>query len=59
VAATAALANTISETDRRFYAGKLHACRFFFEWELPKVDPQLRFVASHSDVASAMPLDAF
>jgi butyryl-CoA dehydrogenase len=32
--------------DRDFYLGKLQACRFFFHWELPKVQPQLDLLAS-------------
>jgi alkylation response protein AidB-like acyl-CoA dehydrogenase len=42
-----------------FYDGKLRACRFFFEAELPKIRPQLAFVASSSDVAAGMPPGAF
>jgi alkylation response protein AidB-like acyl-CoA dehydrogenase len=34
--------------------GKLHACRFLFEVELPKVLPQLVFVRSLSDVSASM-----
>ena len=41
--------------DRDFVDGKLRACRFFFECELPKVDSLLAFVASGSDVASGAP----
>ncbi len=29
-----------------FYRGKLQACRFYFQWELPKVQPQLDLLAS-------------
>jgi hypothetical protein len=28
------------EDDVPFYRGKLQACRYFFEWELPKTGPQ-------------------
>lgn len=45
--------------DRDLADGKLHACRFFFECELPKVDALLAFVASRSDVASAAPARIF
>jgi hypothetical protein len=38
--------------DRDLVDGKLQACRFFFECELPKAEPLLTFVASRSDVAS-------
>jgi alkylation response protein AidB-like acyl-CoA dehydrogenase len=45
--------------DRDFVDGKLLACRYFFECELPKVDGLLTFVASRSDVASAAPTRIF
>ncbi|MES2298332.1 MAG: acyl-CoA dehydrogenase [Pseudomonadota bacterium] len=35
-----------SVLDRDFYLGKLQACRYFFNWELPKVAPQLDLLAS-------------
>jgi alkylation response protein AidB-like acyl-CoA dehydrogenase len=39
--------------------GKLRACRYFFECELPKADLLLAFVASGSTVASAAPAHIF
>jgi alkylation response protein AidB-like acyl-CoA dehydrogenase len=38
-----------------FVEGKLRACRFFYECELPKVAPLAAFVGSRSDVAAAAP----
>ncbi len=35
-----------SPADADFYRGKLQACRYFFHWELPKVQPQLELLAS-------------
>ncbi len=32
--------------DKNFYLGKLQACRYFFHWELPKVQQQLELLAS-------------
>jgi alkylation response protein AidB-like acyl-CoA dehydrogenase len=32
--------------DADFYRGKLQACRYFFHWELPKVQQQLELLAS-------------
>jgi alkylation response protein AidB-like acyl-CoA dehydrogenase len=32
--------------DQDFYRGKLQACRYFFHWELPKVQPQFELLAS-------------
>jgi hypothetical protein len=48
---------SLSQTD--YGRGKLHACRFFFEVELPKVPPQFDFVHSMSDVSASMPETAF
>ncbi|HEU4776764.1 MAG TPA: acyl-CoA dehydrogenase [Telluria sp.] len=35
-----------SDDDQNFYHGKLQACRYFFQWELPKVPQQLDLLAS-------------
>jgi alkylation response protein AidB-like acyl-CoA dehydrogenase len=35
-----------AESEQDFYRGKLQACRYFFIWELPKVQPQLDLLAS-------------
>jgi acyl-CoA dehydrogenase len=32
--------------DADFYKGKLQACKYFFKWELPKVEPQLDLLQS-------------
>ena len=45
--------------DPDFVAGKLRACRFFFECELPKTDAWLAIVASGSDIASGAALTDF
>jgi hypothetical protein len=42
-----------------FGRGKLRACRYFFEAELPKARQQFAFVASLNDTAGLMPLDEF
>jgi alkylation response protein AidB-like acyl-CoA dehydrogenase len=42
-----------------FQAGKLRACRFFFECELPKTGPWLTFVASLSDVSAGATAELF
>jgi hypothetical protein len=47
------------EIDRAFREGKLRACRYFIEVELPKIEPQLAVVAGFNDVAATMPEDAF
>ena len=47
------------QANRDFVAGKLRACRLFFECELPKVGALLTFVASRSNVASEAPTAIF
>jgi alkylation response protein AidB-like acyl-CoA dehydrogenase len=47
------------EPDQPFYAGKIRACRYFFEVELSKVATWLAFVAQLSDVSSGMPVEQF
>jgi alkylation response protein AidB-like acyl-CoA dehydrogenase len=42
-----------------FARGKLRACRYFFEAELPKARQQLAFVATFNTIAGLMPLDEF
>jgi butyryl-CoA dehydrogenase len=48
-----------ADCDRAFREGKLRACRYFIEAELPKAVPQLELVASLSDAAATMPEDSF
>jgi butyryl-CoA dehydrogenase len=48
-----------ASSDRAFRDGKLRACRYFIEVELPKAVPQLELVAALSDVAASMPEEAF
>ncbi|MYN18018.1 acyl-CoA dehydrogenase [Rugamonas sp. FT107W] len=42
----ALLAAAALDEDADFYRGKLQACRYFFRWELPKVEQQLELLAS-------------
>ncbi|MBV8588708.1 MAG: acyl-CoA dehydrogenase [Acetobacteraceae bacterium] len=50
----------VAEPGRANYCnGKLRACRYFFEAELPKVDAWLGPVAAFSDTAAAMPPEQF
>ncbi len=37
-----------------FYRGKLQAFRYFFEWELPRIEPQLALLASLNDATLEM-----
>ncbi|CAJ0709427.1 MULTISPECIES: acyl-CoA dehydrogenase [Ralstonia] len=45
LAAAKALPNAQGE-DADFYRGKLQAARYFFQWELPKIDPQIVLLGS-------------
>ena len=36
-----ALRGAVDDSDANFYRGKLQACKYFFEWELPKVSSML------------------
>jgi hypothetical protein len=56
---TAEKARALSTYDSAFYAGKLRACRFFFECELPHAAAWLVLVGSGNDVASGAPEDVF
>jgi len=47
------------ECDRAFREGKLRACRYFIEAEVPKAMPQLDLVAALNNVAATMSEDAF
>jgi len=48
-----------SNDERAFIQGKLRACRYFFECELPKVDRWLSIVTSNSSVAAEAPREIF
>jgi hypothetical protein len=52
-------AREAASPDQAFYAGKIRACRFFFEAELPKVATWLEYVSALSDVASGMKMEEF
>ncbi|CAB3805920.1 acyl-CoA dehydrogenase [Paraburkholderia fynbosensis] len=56
VVASAALAGARSEaeTDADFYRGKLHACQWFFRWELPRVALMLATLRSLDDTTLGM-----
>ena len=55
----AAAIHADGEIERSFREGKLRACRYFIEVELPKIEPQLATVAALNDVAATMPENAF
>jgi len=45
--------------DARFYRGKLHACRFFFQHELPSVEAALRLLETMDSSVFDMQIDWF
>jgi len=47
------------EGGQSFHLGKLRACRFFFEMELPKTAAWFDIAASLTDVAGDVPIDQF
>lgn len=42
---TVTAARASAESDAAFYRGKLAACRYFYRWELPRIDRWLRLLA--------------
>ncbi len=58
LAAEAALP-TAASGDQDFYRGKLAACRYFFRYELPRIEPTLRLLESLDDTALTIPDAAF
>jgi alkylation response protein AidB-like acyl-CoA dehydrogenase len=58
IAAESALpAATADKQD--FYRGKLAACRYFFRYELPRIEPTLRLLRTLDDTALTIPDAAF
>lgn len=43
-----------NQADEAFYRGKLQACQYFYQWELPKVNPQLDLLERADSTALAM-----
>jgi butyryl-CoA dehydrogenase len=54
IVARAALPDAKSDADRDFYRGKLHACQWFFRWELPRVSLMLATLRSLDDTTLSM-----
>ncbi|MGE0717481.1 MAG: acyl-CoA dehydrogenase C-terminal domain-containing protein, partial [Alphaproteobacteria bacterium] len=57
LAATRALPGAAGD-DRRFYAGKLAACAWFFRWELPKTAHWADLVESLDPISSTVDPDS-
>jgi hypothetical protein len=58
-ACATALRQEATGADQSYFSGKLRACRYFVEFELPKIEAWLAPVMSKADVASTMQRDEF
>ncbi|MGE8329805.1 MAG: acyl-CoA dehydrogenase C-terminal domain-containing protein, partial [Paraburkholderia nemoris] len=54
IVASAALPASLNEADADFYRGKLHACQWFFRWELPRVTLMLATLRTLDDTTLGM-----
>ena len=54
LAALASVARAAAVVDPGFVPGKLQACHYFFDYELPKIDAWLAVVASRNPVCREM-----
>jgi hypothetical protein len=59
ITAVTALANQPSERDINFYKGKIYTCRYFFDYELPKIEGLALRLKSSSKVTVEMPTACF
>jgi butyryl-CoA dehydrogenase len=59
VKAQQTFANSDSQEDQQFLAGKLQACKYFIDWELGEVEHQAKLLMSLDDTCSAMEQDWF
>ncbi|HEY8570030.1 acyl-CoA dehydrogenase [Microbulbifer sp.] len=51
--------NALVEEEENFYRGKLHAARFYIQWELPEIGPQLALLEAGNRVPFDMQRDWF
>jgi butyryl-CoA dehydrogenase len=53
--ADSALSQTdLAESEANFYQGKLQAARYYLEWELPEIEPQVKILSSINPVCFDM-----
>lgn len=57
--AAKALRKNPSEGDRKFYEGKMYVFRYFFEYELPKIEGLAKRLAKMDGLTVSMPEDLF
>jgi butyryl-CoA dehydrogenase len=48
--AARALETNPGDADRQFYKGKLQAAAYYFDWELPQVEPQWRLLSEVNSI---------
>lgn len=51
--------DSVPSGERAFYRGKLHACRYFYRFELPRIHPQLDLLAQRDTTTLDMHADWF
>ncbi|WP_160152983.1 acyl-CoA dehydrogenase [Microbulbifer sp. ALW1] len=51
--------SALSDEEENFYRGKLQAARFYIEWELPEIEPQLALLDAGNRVPFEMQRDWF
>jgi hypothetical protein len=49
----------LTEAEMNFRLGKLRACRYFCEYELPQIDAWAATIMSATDVYATMPVEQF
>lgn len=59
ITAATALAENAAEQDINFYRGKLSTCRFFFDYELPKIEGLAIRLKSDRKITIDMPISSF
>ena len=45
--------------DKQFYRGKMQACRYYFRWELPRIEAQAKLLSGLDTTCLDMPEEAF
>jgi butyryl-CoA dehydrogenase len=58
-AAVRKLVATDVAPERAFYQGKLHACRFFYRWELPQIRHWSQLLTSADDTTRTIDIESF
>merc|ERR1711916_300713 len=53
------LQGDLTEDDQNFFKGKLQAARYYIEWELPEIEPQIRLLSAGNTTPFDMQNDWF